>query len=82
MQFRYLFSISLLHRPQLSSLFNSHKFCNLQAKSYTTNNYNNIKNTKMARILEPNEKNMQEAAELIQSGGLVSFPTETGINKL
>lgn len=36
----------------------------------------------MARILEPNEKNMQEAAELIQSGGLVSFPTETGINKL
>lgn len=33
---------------------------------------------KMAKIVEPNEQHLAEAAELIRKGGLVSFPTETG----
>lgn len=35
----------------------------------------------MARIVKPENDNMEEAAELIRNGGLVSFPTETGMFK-
>jgi tRNA A37 threonylcarbamoyladenosine synthetase subunit TsaC/SUA5/YrdC len=34
----------------------------------------------MARILQPTKESMDEAAELVRNGGLVAFPTETGMN--
>lgn len=55
--------------------------CSTTIITTINNNYNNNTINKMARILQPNEKNMEEAAELIKNGGLVSFPTETGILK-